>query len=171
MYAIAQAIAIGIDADVPQHEDRISGTHALAVAHQHRAHDAALQVLHRPPIEIDLDEGGGDHRHRERREAHPRCDRHECREDDPPSDARQARACLRLVRVFENLSALTAARCPLLSTLRVSSLRKAGCCTHVTLRRKALAFRHTVTGSVLYLQGRGGSMTRRGPRPRAPITA
>ena len=88
--AIAQAIAIGIHADIPEHQDGITGVHALTVAHQHGAHDAALEVLHRTPVEIDCDNGGRHHRHRERRKAYPEAERHDGAEDNPPAGAHQA---------------------------------------------------------------------------------
>ena len=94
MDAISQAIAIGIHADIPEHQDRITGLHVLTVAHEHGAHNAALEVLHRPPVEIDFDNGGRYQRHRERRKADPDAERHDGAEDNTPAGAHQASGVL-----------------------------------------------------------------------------
>ncbi len=88
--AVTQAIAVGIHAHIPKCQDGISGIHVLAVAHQHGAHDASFEVLHRTPVEVDLDEGRRHHRHRQRREGHPGAERYDGAEDDPPAGAQQA---------------------------------------------------------------------------------
>src|SRR5687768_3617036 len=51
-------------------------------------------MLHRAPVEVDLDEGGRDHRHGKRRERDPRGQRHDRAEHDPPAGARKAAGLL-----------------------------------------------------------------------------
>ena len=46
-------------------------------------------VLDRPPVQVDLDESGRDHRHRQRRIGRPQRYRHDAEKDDPPAGTGQ----------------------------------------------------------------------------------
>src|SRR6185503_2243437 len=87
---VGDAVAVGVHADVAQNEDRLPGFHALAVAHQDLAHDAALEVLDWAAIELDADDGGGHDGHGEGGNGHPDADGHDGAEDDPPAEPDQA---------------------------------------------------------------------------------
>ena len=53
---------------IAQDEQRLPRLHPAAVAHEDFAHDAALLVLHRLAVHVDLDEAGGDDGTRKGRE-------------------------------------------------------------------------------------------------------
>jgi hypothetical protein len=69
--AVLEPISLRVHSHVSEHDDRIARAHALTVANEHGAHDAAFEVLYRAPVHVDLDEGGRNHRHRQRRGHHP----------------------------------------------------------------------------------------------------
>jgi hypothetical protein len=90
LHPVVEPVAVGLHPHVAQDQHRVAGLDVLAVAHQDLAHRAAFEVLHRPPVEVDLHHGRRHHRHGQRREAHPQGDGQQGPSHDPASCAHEA---------------------------------------------------------------------------------
>jgi hypothetical protein len=84
---IGKAVAVRIDADVAQDQQGIARLDLLPVAHQHRPDDAAFAVLHRAPVEVDLDIARRQHCRSDRRQRQPERGRDHCDREQPPGGA------------------------------------------------------------------------------------
>ena len=68
---VVQLRQLGLAAQVGDHQERLARLHALTVAHQDFAHDAAFLVLHGLAVQLDLRGGRRHHRAGQWRRGHP----------------------------------------------------------------------------------------------------